>query len=199
MSSPPRTLEGKVAIVTGASRGIGQTLAFDLASRGAKVAITYTSPSSQSGVERLAQRITTEANSASVTVQADLREPSSADKVIDETVKAFGHIDILVNNAGLISGSLLQDVTPEEFDSVYHLNVLAPLLLVQKALPHLRRPGRIINLSSVGARANFSSVSVYASSKAALEGLTRSWAGELGADGTTVNAVNPGKHLSKSA
>ncbi|KAL9048541.1 MAG: hypothetical protein Q9162_007670 [Coniocarpon cinnabarinum] len=188
----PRTLEGKVAIVTGSSRGIGTTLAYYLASRGAKVAITYTSESSKAGIEEVSKRIASETASTSHIIQADLREPAAADKVVEETVTAFGFVDILVNNAGLILTKTVHDVTPEDFDSIYHLNVRAPLLLVQKVWPHMRRPGRIINISSVGARANFPGTSVYASSKTALEGLTRCWASELGGDGTTVNAVGVG-------
>ena len=189
--SPPRTLENKIAIVTGASRGIGVTLAYDLASRGAKVAITYASDSSTPAVEALQKRIATETSSTSIAIQADLTQASSAEKIINETVKAFGHIDILVNNAAVLITKFVQDVTLEDFASVYNLNVRAPLLLVQKALPHLRRPGRIINMSSVGARANYAGIGLYSSSKAALEGLTRTWSAELGGDGTTVNAVNP--------
>jgi len=112
---------------------------------------------------------------------------------VDATLKAFGpHIDILVNNAGIISDKYAQDITAEHFDEVMHTNVRAPLFMLQAVLPHLRRPGRIINLSSVGARQGYPSVGVYSASKAALEGFTRNWAAELGKDGTTVNAVNPG-------
>ncbi|KAM3422597.1 hypothetical protein BST61_g86 [Cercospora zeina] len=92
----------------------------------------------------------------------------------------------------------------EHFDQVMHLNARAPLLMVQAVLPHLRKPGRIINISSVGARAGYPATGVYSASKAALEGFTRNWAAELGKDGTTVNAVNPGpvetemlKHVSE--
>ena len=83
-------------------------------------------------------------------------------------------------------------MTAEHFDEVFHLNVRAPLFMVQAVLPHLRRPGRIINISSVGAREGYAGTGTYSASKAALEGYTRNWAVELGKDGTTVNAVNPG-------
>ena len=92
----------------------------------------------------------------------------------------------------MTSTKALGEIDTAEFDAIYAVNVRAPLLLVQAALPHLRRPGRIVNLSSVGARAGYAGVGVYTSSKAALEGLTRTMAAELGGDGTTVNAVNPG-------
>ena len=113
-------------------------------------------------------------------------------KIVDETVRAFGHVDILVNNAAMISDKYHDAITPEHFDEVFHLNVRAPLLMLQAVLPHLRRPGRIINISSVGARAGYPATGTYSASKAALEGYTRNWAAELGKDGTTVNAVNPG-------
>lgn len=108
-------------------------------------------------------------------------------------MKAFGpHIDILVNNAAIISGQFAIDIFPEHFDEVFHTNVRAPLFMVQAVLPHWRRPGRIINISSIAARQGFPSTGTYAASKSALEAYTRTWAAELGHDGTTVNAVNPG-------
>ena len=143
-------------------------------------------------MEKLQSRIATEASSAAIAVQCDLGNPSSATKIVDETVKAFQHVDIIVNNAGGMLAKPLQDITPEDFDQIFHLNARAPLLLIQAALPHLRRPGRIINLSSVGVRAHFAGLSAYQASKAAIEGFTRGWAMELGVDGTTVNCVAPG-------
>ena len=188
----PRTLQGKVAIVTGASRGIGEAIAFDLAARGAKVVLTYSADRSRAPIETLSKRITSEANSSSIAVQADLKQIPSAKKIVDEAVKAFGHVDILVNNAAELQIQVVQDITPEDFDSIFYANVRAPLLLVQAVLPHLRRPGRIINISSIASRYGFASSGSYCATKAALEGYTRNWAEELGADGTTVNAVNPG-------
>lgn len=178
--------------MTGGSRGIGEVIAFDLASRGAKVVITFTSDRSRDAVSKLQQRIASEANSEAIAVQCDLGDPSSATKIVDETVNAFTHIDILVNNAGGMLAKPLQDITTADFDQIFHLNARAPLLLIQAALPHLRRPGRIINLSSVGGRAHFAGLSAYQASKAAIEGFTRGWAMELGVDGTTVNCVAPG-------
>ncbi|EGP82675.1 unnamed protein product [Zymoseptoria tritici ST99CH_1A5] len=189
----PRTLEGKVAIVTGSTRGIGRSIALDLAARGAKVTITYTSDKSQSAAKELISEIKTSANSDAVAVQADLRDTASPRKIVDETVKAFGKdIDILVNNAAEFASVPLQDITLEHYDSILNLNLRAPLLMLQAVLPHLRRPGRIINLSSVGARGGYPGVSMYAASKGALEAMSRTWATELGGDGTTVNCVNPG-------
>lgn len=125
-------------------------------------------------------------------MQADLLDPASAIAIVTEAVRAFHHLDILVNNAGAMLAAPLADISPADFDRVFHLNARAPLLLLQAALPHLRRPGRIINLSSVGARAHFPGLSAYQASKAAIEGFTRGWAMELGGDGTTVNCVAPG-------
>lgn len=181
------------AIVTGASRGIGSSIAFDLAARGAKVVITYSSDKSKAGADELISRIQSEANSSAIQVQCDLSQPSAPQKIVEATLAAFGnHIDILVNNAGIISNKFITDITPEHYDSVMNLNTRAPLLMLQAVLPHLRAPGRIINISSIGARAGFPGSSTYCASKAALEGWTRCWAAELGKDGTTVNAVNPG-------
>lgn len=102
------------------------------------------------------------------------------------------HIDILVNNAGVDIVRPLADITAADIDFVYGVNVRGVVLLTQALLPHFNAGGRIINIGSVGARAGFKAMSLYCSSKAALEGLTRCWAAELGDDGTTVNCVNPG-------
>ncbi|KAK3628015.1 hypothetical protein LTR56_018878 [Elasticomyces elasticus] len=189
---PPRSLEGKVAIVTGASRGIGEGIAFDLACRGAKVTLTYSSDRSKESTDALVKRISSEANSEAIAIQCDLKLPESPKQIVEATVKAFGHVDILVNNAAVIDDKRVEAIKPEDFDELFHTNTRAPLLLLQAVLPHLRRPGRIINISSVGARCAFAGMSLYSASKAALEGLTRVWAAELGVDGTTVNAIQPG-------
>lgn len=137
--------------------------------------------------------IKTEATSNAIGVQCDLQNVEAPQKIVDAAVEAFGpKIDILVNNAAMISSNRYQDITPEHFDEVFHLNVRAPLLMLQAVSPHLRRPGRIINLSSVGGRAGYPGTGTYSASKGAIEAYTRNWAAELGQDGTTVNAVNPG-------
>ena len=180
-------------IVTGASRGIGKAIAYDLASRGAKVVITYSSDRSKTSVEELITQIKSEANSSAIGVQCNLHSLEAPRQIIEASLRAFGpHIDILVNNAAMITDKFVQNITPEHFDDVFHLNARAPLLMVQAILPHLRAPGRIVSISSVAAREKFPGVGTYAASKAALEGYTRTWATELGRDGTTVNAVNPG-------
>ncbi|GJN66014.1 hypothetical protein PLICBS_000030 [Purpureocillium lilacinum] len=104
----------------------------------------------------------------------------------------FGpHIDIVVNNAGIEVVKLLSEIEVSDFNYVYYVNVLAPILLMRQVKPRLRRPGRIINIGFVGARSGFKDLSLYCSSKAALGGLTRCWAAELGSDGHSVNVVNP--------
>lgn len=189
-----QTLKGKVAIVTGGSRGIGSTIVLDLVKRGANVCTTFTSESSKSKCEEMQKKVSSLSNGAKlIYVQADASKEESADKVVDETVKAFGdHIDILVNNAAIEIDPAIIETTKEDFDKIFHTNVLGPLLMTKAVIPHLRTPGRIINISSVGARMGYSKLALYASSKAAVEGLTRSFAAELGDKGTTVNAIAPG-------
>jgi 3-oxoacyl-[acyl-carrier protein] reductase len=181
------------AIVTGGSRGIGAEIAYDLASRGAKVTVTYSSDRSRQPTDDLVKRIKNETGSDAIDVQCDLKSLDAPKQIVDATLKAFGsHIDILVNNAAVISDKRIADIKPDDFDELFYTNARAPLFMVQAVLPHLRRPGRIINISSVGARSAFEGTGLYSASKAALEGFTRNWAAELGGDGTTVNAVNPG-------
>lgn len=178
--------------------------------------ITYTSASSESIAASLVTQISSLSNSATATaVRANMADLSAATTIVDASLAAFGpHIDILVNNAAVQTTRALKDISVEDITGVYDVNIRGVILLTQAVLKHLRRPGRIINISSVGARQGFAELSLYCSSKAALEGLTRSWAGELGGvsafrfpgcsglgwgmlmcgeqDGTTVNAVAPG-------
>jgi 3-oxoacyl-[acyl-carrier protein] reductase len=133
------------AIVTGASRGIGRAIAFDLACRGAKVVFTYTSDRSKEPSNELISRIESNANSSAISVQCDLLSPGSPERIVKAALEAYGpHIDILVNNAAMITDKYVGDISTEHFDEVFHLNVRAPLLMVQAVLPHLRRPGRNI-------------------------------------------------------
>lgn len=156
--------------------------------------ITFSSPGSQADVDELVKRIAALGTSASALgIRADLRDPDSPKHIVQATVDKFGkQIDILVNNAGVELVKPLQDISKEDFAYVYDLNVRAPMLMMQATLPFLRAPGRIINIGSVGARSGFKKLSIYCSSKAALEGMTRCWAAELGIAGHTVNSVNPG-------
>lgn len=159
--------------------------------------ITYTSASSESKAEQLISKIASLNNGSSASaIKADLALPASAQQIVDTTLAAFSTstIDILVNNAGILHDKQMVDVTPDDYDSIYAVNVRAPFFLTQIVRKHLPKTGggRIINISSIGGRAGFAGYSVYGSSKAALEGLTRSWASEFGPEGHTVNAVSPG-------
>ncbi|KAJ4348393.1 uncharacterized protein N0V89_009767 [Didymosphaeria variabile] len=187
-------LSGKVAIVTGSSRGIGAGIALELAKKGAKVTIVFTSPRSEAGAKEVASQIEQLNNgSRAIVVQENLREVDAPDRIVKATLGAFGpKIDVLVNNAGVLLSKSLQETTAEDFAAIFDVNVRAPLLMTKAVEPYLRAPGRIINLSSVGARQGFESLAMYASSKAAIEGLTRGLAAELGHVGHTVNAVAPG-------
>lgn len=158
------------------------------------MALTYTSPSSQKAVEETVYKINALGNgAAAIACQANLQDLNSPKKIVLETTAAFGDsIDILVNNAGVAFPSPLQDITPEEYDNCMSINLRAVLFMTKEVLPHLRRPGRIINISSVGARIGVPNMCVYLASKAGLEGLTRGLAAELGPHGHTVNAVEPG-------
>jgi 3-oxoacyl-[acyl-carrier protein] reductase len=118
---------------------------------------------------------------------------SAPQAIVSATTTAFGpHFHILVNNAAVQITRPLFQITQQDYESVYNVNVRGVILMTQACLPHMPAKSRIINISSVGARSGFAELSLYTSSKAALEGLTRSWAGELGSNGTTVNAVAPG-------
>ena len=185
-------LKGKVAIVTGASSGIGEGIARKLASEGANLCLT-----GRSHFEHL-QHFVGEIESAfgirAVPVQADLLDAHQTDKVMDATLEAFGRVDILVNNAGLAFSRTFVETTEAEFDQTFTLNVKTPFLLTQKAVSHMIKQGggRIIFISSIWGPVSGEKAAAYSSSKHALNGLTTSLAIELGHHGITVNAVAPG-------
>ncbi|KAK4104518.1 NAD(P)-binding protein [Parathielavia hyrcaniae] len=195
-----RPLEGKLGIVTGASRGIGAAIAENLASKGCNLVINYTSPSSTEPAKSLAANLSSTYNIRAVPIQADVGTQAGAAALISAAREHFtkpdGHrfqIDILINNAGIARNALLPQVTVEDFEETYRVNVLGPLLVVQAAQPHLPadRSGRVVNISSVSSSTGFVTQSVYGGTKAAVEAMTRTWAREL-AENATVNAVNPG-------
>ncbi|KAJ5809265.1 uncharacterized protein N7503_001483 [Penicillium pulvis] len=190
-------LQGKLAIVTGSSRGIGAGIAWELARRGANVYITYVSDNSESAVNELGAKISRLPHKPITwTCQVDLSTTSGAQKAISHLKTCVGsnelQIHILVNSAGIETVGDIQSLTIEDYDKVFNLNVRGLMLMTQAVVPYLAPKGRIINLSSVGARFGFKNISLYSASKAAVEGFTRTWASELGGDGTTVNAVAPG-------
>lgn len=205
-----RPYERKLAIVTGGSRGIGEAVARRLAAKGANLLIAYTSESSKAPTEQLCQHLSSTHSITCLPVQANLLDPATAATIILDAARnlfslynkgglgAKFQIDILINNAGVASNQTLNDeelgpITAEEFDRVYTVNVLAPLLLTQAVAPYLPqdRSGRIVTVSSVSSSIGYQGQSVYAGSKAAVEAMTRTWSREL-ASRATVNAVNPG-------
>ncbi|KAF4162692.1 hypothetical protein CNMCM6936_001720 [Aspergillus lentulus] len=173
------SLQGKIAIVTGASRGIGAGIALDLAKQGAKLTLTYTSASSESAIDAVCSQIQALNNgSAAIKVQADLRHPDAPGQILAATFKAFQtadkdtKIDILVNNAGVSLCKNLVETSQEDLSSVFDINVYGLIHMTRAVIPHLHNPGRIINLSSVAARRGSPGFSVYSASKAAVEGFT---------------------------
>jgi C-7 ketoreductase len=179
-----------VALVTGGGSGIGEAVARALASRGVAVIIVGRRVDA---LESVAAAIVGAGGSARA-LPADLTDPTAPRKVVDEALRAFGRLDVLVNCAGLTSVTPLAEVTTEQFDREFAVNVRAPLFLAQAALDALRRSGSgcIVNVSSAAAWLYRPGHSVYGTSKAAIEYLTRSLAAELAADGIRVNAVVPG-------
>lgn len=184
------SLLDKIAIVTGGSRGIGAGIAVELARRGAHILITYNS--AQQKAEKVAGAIR-QLGRRAIVVQGKSSDRETPGRIVQTAVGEYGRIDIIVNNAGIGNDCLLKDLTHEFWDEMHDVNLRLPAFLVKAALPHLGPAPRIVNISSVAARAGFNATSVYASSKAALEGMTRAWATELGhLYNATVNCVNPG-------
>src|SRR5438874_10060256 len=183
-------LEGKVAVVTGASKGIGAAIAEHLAAEGAAVVVNYAS--SRAGADAVVKRITQKEGKA-VAVQADVSKPEDIRRLFAETKKAFGKLDVLVNNAGIYEFLPLEAITPEHFHKQYDLNVLGLLLTTQEAVKHFGPSGgSIVNVSSVAATAAPPTASVYSGTKAAVNAITKSLAQELGPRKIRVNAVSPG-------
>jgi 3-oxoacyl-[acyl-carrier protein] reductase len=183
-------LTGKVAVVTGASKGIGAAIARQLADEGAAVVVNYAS--SKEGANRVVAAITDKGGRA-IAVQADVAKPADIKRLFAETKKAFGRLDVLVNNAGIYEFAPLEEVTPEHFHKHFDLNVLGLILASQEAVKHFGPSGgSIINLSSVVATSAPPNGSVYSATKAAVDVVTRSLAKELGPRKIRVNSINPG-------
>ncbi|WGF88287.1 SDR family NAD(P)-dependent oxidoreductase [Marinivivus vitaminiproducens] len=184
------TLSGKVAVVTGGSRGIGAAIARRLAEDGADVVITY-----ERSADKAADVVRTiEAKGRrALAIRADSADPASVTAAIDEAAQRFGRLDILVNNAGVASYGAPEDASVEEIDRVLAINVRAVFVAVQAALRHMGEGGRLISIgSNLAERVPFAGITLYSMSKAALVGMTRGLARDLGPRGITVNLVNPG-------
>jgi 3-oxoacyl-[acyl-carrier protein] reductase len=183
-------LTGKVAVVTGASKGIGAEIARHLAAEGAAVVVNYSS--SKEGADRVVSDITKKGGKA-IAVQGNVAKDADIRRLFAETKKAYDHVDILVNNAGVYEFAPIEAVTAEHFHKMFDLNVLGLLLTTQEAVKHFgSRGGSIINISSVAATSAPPTTSVYSATKGAVNSITRSLAQELGPKKIRVNSINPG-------
>ena len=190
MKTNSQTLTGKDAIVTGASKGIGTSIAMQLAAEGASVVVNYAS--SKAGADKVVQQITAQGGKA-IAVQANVSKREEIVRLLDETKKAFGRLDILVNNAGVYEFLPIEQVTEAHFHRQFDLNVLGLILTMQEALKHIGpEGGSIINISSVASTATPPTGSVYSATKAAVDAVTKSLAKELGSRKIRVNSINPG-------
>jgi 3-oxoacyl-[acyl-carrier protein] reductase len=185
-----KKLAGKVAIVTGASKGIGAAIAKQLAAAGASVVVNYAS--SKAGADKVVVEIAG-AGGKALAVQGDVSKLADIGKLFTETKQAFGHVDILVNNAGIYEFSPLENVTVEHFHKQFDLNVLGLLLTTQEAVKHFPASGgSIVNISSVVGPHPLANASVYSATKGAVDAITKSLAKELGPKKIRVNSLNPG-------
>lgn len=183
-------LEAKVAVVTGASKGIGAAIAKHLAAEGASVIVNYAS--SRDSADRVVAEITAAGGNA-VAVQANVANQADIIRLFKETIGAYGKLDILINNAGIYEFLALAEITPEHFYRQYDLNVLGLILTTQEAVKHMSPDGgAIVNMSSVVSTLSPAGSAVYNSTKSAVDGLTRSFAKELAPRHIRVNSINPG-------
>ncbi|MEC0181278.1 SDR family oxidoreductase [Paenibacillus peoriae] len=182
-------LDGKTAIVTGSSRGIGRVIAEQLAELGARVVINYASSPDKARqvVEGIIQK-----GGKAIAIHADLGKMSDIEALFTNTIAEFGRLDILVNNAGLMITKPLADVTEADFDKQFALNVKGTFFACQQAMKHMENYGRIVNLSTSVIGQMFPAYSVYAGTKGAVEQFTRQLAKEFGNKHITINAVAPG-------
>jgi len=183
-------LKGKVAIVTGASKGIGAAIAKSLAAAGAAVVANYSS--SREGADRVVAEITGSGGKATA-VQGDMSKADDVQRLFGEAKKAFGQVDVLVNNAGIYKFAPIEEVTEDEFHREFNTNVLGPLLTIREAVKYFGpEGGSVINISSVASLAAMPTASIYSATKAAVDSLTRVLASELGPRQIRVNAIAPG-------
>jgi NAD(P)-dependent dehydrogenase (short-subunit alcohol dehydrogenase family) len=185
-------LTNKVAIVTGASRGIGRAISVRLAQAGAQVVLTGRD---QSGLEETARLITTAGGLAPLVCHLDLLDRSSIDAAVAQTIEAFGHIDVLVNNSGITGNAVpLMELPEKDWDETIDTNLKGPFLLTQRVLPEMlkQKSGSIIFIGSVTGKRPFKNRSAYAASKLGLVGLMRTLALEVASQGIRINLISPG-------
>ena len=182
-------LTGKVALVTGASKGIGAAIAKALAAEGAQVVVNYAS--SQAGADAVVQAITA-AGGKAVAIQGDVSKAEQASGLVEAAVKEFGRLDVLVNNSGVYAFGAIEDITEDHYRRMFDVNVLGVLLVTQAAVKHLSDGGSVINISSVVTSLTPPSSSVYSGTKAAVDAITSVLAKELGPRKIRVNSILPG-------
>jgi 3-oxoacyl-[acyl-carrier protein] reductase len=182
-------LKGKVAVVTGASKGIGAAIAKGLSAAGAAVVVNYSS--SKEGADRVVADIKASGGKA-IAVKGDVAKAADVQRLFDETKKAFGTIDVLVNNAGVYKFVPLEDITEDEFHREFNINVLGTILATKEAVKHFGpNGGSVINISSI-ASAGEPTAAIYSGTKGAVDAITRGLAAELGSRKIRVNAIAPG-------
>ena len=182
-------LTGKVAIVTGASKGIGAGIAKALAAEGAAVVVNYAT--SKEGADHVVDDIS-KAGGKAVAVGADVSKAAEAQALVDSAVRHFGRLDVLVNNSGIFRFAPLEEITEEDFHDHFNINVLGPLLTSRAALKHLTQGGSIINVGSLITRSPAPNSVIYTATKGALDAITGVLARELGPKQIRVNSINPG-------
>ena len=182
-------LTGKVAVVTGASKGIGAAIATLLAKEGASVVVNYASD--KGGAEKVVAEITSNGGKA-VIAQGDVSKNADAQTIVAAAITNFGKLDVVVNNSGVYEFAPLGQITEESFHKQFNINVLGTLLVTQAALPHLKEGASVINIGSVVSRITPPNSSVYTGTKGAIDAITGVLSRELGARKIRVNTLNPG-------
>jgi 3-oxoacyl-[acyl-carrier protein] reductase len=182
-------LAGKVAVVTGASKGIGAAIAKSLAAEGASVVVNYAS--SKAGADTVVSAITADGGKA-IAVRGDVSKAAEAQGIIDAAIQNFGRLDILVNNSGVYEFSPVETFTEEHYHKIFNVNVLGLLLTTQAAVKHLGEGASIINIGSVVSTLTPPNSAVYTGTKGAVDAITGVLAKELGAKKIRVNSINPG-------
>jgi 3-oxoacyl-[acyl-carrier protein] reductase len=184
-----KKLTGKVAIITGSSRGIGKALAVQLASLGAKVVINYSNNPDKANI--VVNEIQENGGEA-IAIKADISKVSDIENLFIETINVFGKVDILINNAGIMINKSILDATEEDFDTIFSINTKGTFFACKQAMKYMENNGRIVNLSSSVIGQMFPNYSMYAGTKGAVEQFTRQLAKEFGTKNITINAVAPG-------
>ena len=197
MNTNTKKLAGKVAVVTGASKGIGAAIAKQFAAESASVVVNYVS--AKQNADRVVDEISKPGGKA-IAIQGNVAKKAEVERLFAEAEKAFGKIDILVNNAGVYEFAPVEDITEQQFHRMFDTNVLGTLFVTQEALKHFGPGGgSVINISSVAATAAPPNAAVYSATKAAVDAVTWSLAKELGPKKIRVNSINPGMVITEGA